>query len=88
MWPDSPKNVRDAYYKAVAELGVHRDLLQVHIGSYLQAVKELRERVANSCPTRVERFRKAEELTTKGLVDDVSGNKSLRSAPSAGPPCT
>lgn len=88
MWPDPPKNAREAYYQAVAELGVHRDMLQVHIGSYLQAVKEIRERVVKTCPMRLERFRKAEELTTEGLMDDLSGDEPLGRASSAEPPCT
>lgn len=77
MWPDPPRNAREAYYQAVAELGVHRDRLQVQIGNYLQAVKELRERVVQTCPMRLERFDKAEELSTNGLMDDLSGDEPL-----------
>lgn len=83
MWPDPPKNAREAYYQAVAELGVYRDVLQVHIGTYLQAVKDLRERVARTCPMRLERFDKVETQTTEGLMDDLSGDEPLASAGSA-----
>lgn len=77
MWPDPPKNAREAFYQAVAELGVHRDMLQVQIGTYLQAVKDLREQVVRTCPMRLERFDKLEAQTTEGLMDDLSGDEAL-----------
>ena len=83
MWPDAPKNAREAYYQAVAELGVHRDMLQVYIGNYLQAVKELRERVVQTCPMRLERFDKVEALTTEGLMDDLGGDEPLNAREAA-----
>lgn len=80
MWPEPPKNAREAFYQAVAELGVHRDMLQVQIGTYLQAVKDIRERVIRTCPMRLERFDKVEEQTTEGLMDDLSGDEPLMDA--------
>lgn len=77
MWPDPPKNAREAYYQAVAELGVHRDMLQVQIGTYLQAVKDIRQRVKQSCPMRLERFDKVEVQTTEGLMGDLGGDEPL-----------
>ena len=88
MWPDPPKNAREAYYQAVAELGVHRDMLQVHIGTYLQAAKEIRERVMQACPMRLERFDKVEKLTTEGLMEDLTGDEPLMDTTRPEGPCT
>lgn len=84
MWPDPPKNGREAFYQAVAELGVHRDLLQMQIGTYLQAVKELRDQVVRTCPMRLERFDKIEEQTTEGLMVDLTGDEALMDATKEG----
>lgn len=74
---DQPRNAREAFYRAIAELGVHRDMLQTEIGRYLQAVKDTRARVERDCPMRLWRFDKAEAATTEGLVHDLSGDEPL-----------
>ena len=88
MWPKPPSNAREAYYVALAELAIHRDLLQAQIGSYLQAAKELHERVAKTCPGRLERFARMEAATTEGLMDDLAGDEGLAEAEVQESACT
>lgn len=58
-------------------LGIARDTMQLRIGEYLTEVKrvrlELKERRA---PRRVlARFDELEELTTRHLIDDLTGDE-------------
>lgn len=66
---------REAYYEAMRDLGIARDLLQMQIGVFLASVKETRGTLRRHAPGFVARFDAVEDLTTQHLADDLTGGR-------------
>lgn len=62
---------RRAYYAAVRELGMRRDVLQTQIGFFVAAVHEIRQHLEHEAPDKLSRFEDAVALARRQLCRDL-----------------